>query len=109
MAHMGSDDQFAGLKRPHREYKVFDAHYERVGNVDEIFVDGVDHPVYLGVSTGLLEMGRILIPMDIIRINDKRGVVEVDTSRAESRTPRAWVRQTRYPPTSKTRCGYISA
>lgn len=81
MVHMGSDDQFAELKASHRDYKVFDGHYERIGKVDELFVDEADHPIYLGVSTGLLEMDSVLIPMDIVRINDKRGVVEADTTR----------------------------
>ncbi len=81
MVHMGSEDQFVELKKSHRDYKVFDGHYERIGKVDEIFVDEADHPIYLGVSMGLLEPGSVLIPMDIVRINDKRGVVEVDTSR----------------------------
>jgi hypothetical protein len=81
MAHMGNEDQFFELKKSHRDYKVFDGHYERIGKVDELFVDEADHPIYLGVSTGLLDAGSVLIPMDIVRINDKRGVVEVDTSR----------------------------
>lgn len=81
MVHMGNDDQFVELKESHKDYKVFDGHYERIGNVDEVFVDEADHPLYLGVSTGLLEMGSVLIPMDIVRINDKRGVVEADTTR----------------------------
>ncbi len=81
MVHMESGDPFVELKKSHRDYKVFDAHYERIGKVDEIFVDEADHPIYLGVSTGILEPGSVLIPMDIVRINDKRGVVEVDTSR----------------------------
>lgn len=80
MDHMGSGDQFAELKSSHRDYKVFDSHYERIGKVGEIFVDDSDHPIYLGVSTGLLEIDCILIPMEIVRINDKRSVVEVDTT-----------------------------
>ncbi|MBA2692277.1 MAG: PRC-barrel domain-containing protein [Rubrobacter sp.] len=81
MVHMGNEDQFVELKKSHRDYKVFGGHYERIGKVDEIFVDEADHPIYLGVSMGLLESGSVLIPMDIVRINDKRGLVEVDTSR----------------------------
>jgi hypothetical protein len=81
MVGMGSEDPFFELKRSHKDYKVFDAHYERIGKVDELFVDELDHPIYLGVSAGLLDPGSILIPMDLVRINDKRGVVEVDSSR----------------------------
>lgn len=82
MAGMGSEDPFIELKESHRDYKVFDGHYERIGKVDELFVDEADHPVYLGVSTGgLLETGSVLIPMDLVRINDKRKVVEVAAPR----------------------------
>lgn len=77
----GSEDPFFELKKSHRDYKVFDGHYERVGKVDELFVDEEDHPIYLGVSTGFLEASSLLIPMDLVRINDKRGVVEVDAPR----------------------------
>lgn len=81
MVHTGSEDPFVELKDHYRDYKVFDGHYERIGKVNELFVDEADNPVYLGVSTGILDAGSVLIPMDIVRINDKRGVVEVDTSR----------------------------
>lgn len=82
MTGMASEDPFVELKSSYKDYKVFDGHYERIGKVDEIFVDEVDHPLYLGVSTGgILDSGSVLVPMDLVRINDKRQVIEVAAPR----------------------------
>ncbi|MGI8912001.1 MAG: PRC-barrel domain-containing protein [Rubrobacteraceae bacterium] len=70
-------DPFAEFKRDHEGYRVYDAHYENIGKADELFVDEVDHPLYIGVKTGLLEARVVLVPLEIIRINDKRQVVEI--------------------------------
>jgi uncharacterized protein (TIGR02271 family) len=58
-------------------YQVYDQHYEKVGKVDDLFVDESDHPEYIGVKTGLFGGPSTLIPMDIVRVNDVRQLVEV--------------------------------
>jgi len=70
-------DPFAELKRAHEEYRVYDAHYESIGRADEIFVDEADHPLYIGIKTGFLEARSILVPLEVIRVNDKRRVIEI--------------------------------
>jgi uncharacterized protein (TIGR02271 family) len=64
------EDQFAG-------YTVYDQHYEKIGNVDDLFVDENDQPEYIGVKMGFLGMSSTLIPMDVVRVNDQRQLVEV--------------------------------
>jgi uncharacterized protein (TIGR02271 family) len=58
-------------------YQIYDQHYEKVGKVDDLFVDENDTPEYIGVKTGLFGGPSILIPMDIVRVNDVRQLVEV--------------------------------
>jgi uncharacterized protein (TIGR02271 family) len=58
-------------------YQIYDQHYEKIGKVDDLFVDENDVPEYIGVKTGLFGSPSILIPMDIVRVNDLRQLVEV--------------------------------
>ncbi len=58
-------------------YQIYDHHYEKVGKVDDLFVDENDVPEYIGVKTSLFGGPSTLIPMDIVRVNDLRQLVEV--------------------------------
>jgi uncharacterized protein (TIGR02271 family) len=58
-------------------YQIYDQHYEKVGKVDDLFVDENDVPEYIGVKTSLFGGPSTLIPMDIVRVNDFRQLVEV--------------------------------
>ena len=70
MAQEGAGKRFEG-------YQVYDQHYEKVGKVDDLFVDENDVPEYIGVKTSLFGGPSTLIPMDIVRVNDLRQLVEV--------------------------------
>ena len=59
-------------------YQAYDVHYEKIGKVDDLFVDDDDRPKYVGVKTGLLGTRSTLIPIQLVRINDKRKLVEVE-------------------------------
>jgi hypothetical protein len=58
-------------------YQIYDRHYEKVGKVEDLFVDENDVPEYIGVKTSLFGGPSALIPMDIVRVNDVRQLVEV--------------------------------
>ncbi len=58
-------------------YQVYDMHYEKIGKVDDVFVGENDDPEYIGVKVGLLGTKTALIPIGIVRANDKRQLVEV--------------------------------
>lgn len=70
-------DRFRELEEAYRDYTVYDQHYERIGQVDDLFVDENDQPEYIGVKTGFLGMKSTLIPMELARVNDKRKLIEV--------------------------------
>jgi hypothetical protein len=70
-------DRFRELEEAYKDYTVYDQHYEKVGKVDDLFVDENDQPEYIGVKTGFLGMKSTLIPMELIRVNDRRKLIEV--------------------------------
>jgi hypothetical protein len=70
-------DPFAALEERYSDYHVYDRHYERIGKVDDLFVDEYDEPEYIGVKMGFLGTRSTLIPIEIVRVNDLRELVEV--------------------------------
>ena len=70
-------DRFTAIEDRFAGYTVYDQHYEKIGNVDDLFVDENDQPQYIGVKMGFLVMSSTLIPMDVVRVNDQRQLVEV--------------------------------
>ena len=56
-------------------------HYEKIGTVDDLFVDDDDRPKYVGVKTGLLGTRTTLIPIELVRVNDKRKLIEVEADK----------------------------
>ena len=70
-------DRFRELEEAYKDYTVYDQHYEKVGKVDDLFVDENDLPEYIGVKTGFLGMKSTLIPMELARVNDRRKLIEV--------------------------------
>jgi uncharacterized protein (TIGR02271 family) len=64
------EEQYAG-------YEVYDRDGEKIGKVDDLFVDEDDQPEYIGVRTGFLGTRSILVPMEAIRVDQRRRVVEV--------------------------------
>ncbi len=77
----GHRDRFQELEKSYRDYTVYDQHYEKIGKVDDLFVDADDQPEYIGVKTGFLGTKSTLIPMDIARVNDRRKLIEVAADR----------------------------
>ncbi len=77
MSAGNSTDRFRELEQAYGEYTVYDQHYEKVGKVDDIFVDENDQPEYIGVKTGLLGMKSTLIPIELVRVNDRRKLLEI--------------------------------
>jgi hypothetical protein len=81
MHGQGHGDRFRELEDAYAGYTVYDEHYERIGRVDDLFVDGEGREQYIGVKMGLFGMKSTLIPMDVVRVNDLRQLVEVAAPR----------------------------
>jgi uncharacterized protein (TIGR02271 family) len=74
-------DRFTELEERYSDYEVYDRNYEKIGKVDDLFVDENDQPEYLGVKMGFLGTSSTLIPIELVRINDRRKLVEVATDK----------------------------
>ncbi len=71
---LSAENRYAG-------YTVCDYAGEKIGKVDEFFVDGDDHTEYIGVKIDFLEPRSTPIPVDVTRVNEQRRLVEVTVSK----------------------------
>jgi uncharacterized protein (TIGR02271 family) len=74
------EDRFAG-------YAVYDPAGEKIGKVDDLFVDQSDEPEYIGVKMGFLGTRSTLIPWDAVSTADDEGraiTVDIDKDKAKN-------------------------
>ncbi len=82
MAGEQRSDRFTAIEERLAGYEVYDRNGEKVGKVDDLFVDENDNPEYIGVKMGLFGLsGTSLVPMEIARVNDDQQRVEVDVDK----------------------------
>jgi uncharacterized protein (TIGR02271 family) len=70
-------ERFTELEDRYVGYTVYDRHYEKMGEVDVLFLDENDQPEYIGVKMGFLGTRSTLIPFEMVRVNDARQVIKV--------------------------------
>ena len=70
-------DGFTAVEDRYAGYTVYDQDYEKIGKVDDLFLDENDQPEYFGVKMGFLGTSSTLIPADIATINNEQGFIEV--------------------------------
>ena len=78
---MTSEERLRELEEKYEDYKVYDNRGEKIGKVDDLFVDESDNEEYIGVKLGLFGMKSTLIPMDIVRVNEAEKSIEVSESK----------------------------
>jgi uncharacterized protein (TIGR02271 family) len=66
-------DRFTALEERFVGYEVYDQSGEKIGKVDDLFVDESDQPEYVGVKMGFLGTRSTLIPMDIVTVDESAG------------------------------------
>lgn len=81
MSYRGREDNSGGLSAECRGWELRDREGEKIGKVDEVFVDDNDRPEYLGVKMGLLGSKLTLLPADIVQANGEARTIEVSASR----------------------------
>jgi uncharacterized protein (TIGR02271 family) len=70
-------DRFTAVEDRYAGYTVYDQDYEKIGKVDDLFLDENESPEYIGVKMGFLGTRSTLIPFEMARVNDERQVIEV--------------------------------
>ena len=78
---MASEERLRELEEKYEGYKVYDNRGERIGKVDDLFIDETDREEYIGVKMGFLGRKSTLIPMDIARVNEADRTIEVSESK----------------------------
>jgi uncharacterized protein (TIGR02271 family) len=76
--HEQRSDKSRGIEGHFARYEVYDRDGEKIGKVDDLFVDDNDRPEYVGVKVGFLDNRSTLIPMEIMRIDKEREALELD-------------------------------
>ncbi len=66
-------DRFTALEDRFAGYEVYDQSGEKIGKVDDLFVDEQDQPEYIGAKMGFLGTRSTLIPMDIVTVDESAG------------------------------------
>jgi sporulation protein YlmC with PRC-barrel domain len=79
--NVASEDRLRELEEKYENYKVYDNQGQKIGKVDDLFVDESDREEYIGVKLGLLGMKSTLIPMEIVRVNESDRSIEVSDSK----------------------------
>src|SRR5918996_5039684 len=79
--NVASEDRLRELEEKYEDYKVYDNQGEKIGKVDDLFVDETDREEYIGVKMGFLGLKSTLIPMDIVRVNEGDRTIEVSESK----------------------------
>src|SRR4028118_705802 len=74
----GREDRDMDLAERYSGYEVYDRDGDKIGKVDELFVDENDTLAYLGVKMGLLGLGgSALVPWEAARVNEGDRRIEV--------------------------------
>jgi uncharacterized protein (TIGR02271 family) len=79
-------DRFTALEDRFAGYAVYDPAGEKIGKVDDLFVDQSDEPEYIGVKMGFLGTRSTLIPWDAVSTADEDGrTITVDTDKDKAK------------------------
>jgi uncharacterized protein (TIGR02271 family) len=63
-------DRFTAIEDQYAGYTVYDPDGDKIGKVDDLFVDENDSPEYIGVKMGLLGTRSTLIPWQMIEVRE---------------------------------------
>ena len=77
-------DRFTAIEDQYAGYEVYDRDGDKIGKVDDLFVDENDQPEYVGVKMGFLGLeGTSLIPIELARVDENDRRIEVSVDKAQ--------------------------
>ena len=82
----GRAEPFGTPEERYADYGIYDQHGERIGPLNDLFVDVNDEPEYVGVGTGLSENRSVLVPAEAIAIDDRQRRMVVSHPRSVVQT-----------------------
>lgn len=81
MGERGRADRFRELEEAYSGYVIYDRDGDKVGKVDELFVDGSGREEYLGVKFGLFGTRITLVPMELVEVDEEEDCAEARVDR----------------------------
>jgi len=77
-----TDDRLKELEERYEGYEVYDNAGEKIGKVDDLFIDETDREEYIGVKMGPFGLsGKTLIPMELAHVDEQQRRIEVAASK----------------------------
>src|ERR687897_854232 len=78
-------DRFTAIEDQYAGFTVYDQAGEKIGKVDDLFVDESDSPEYIGVKMGLLGTRSTLIPWEAVEVHEDEGriIAALDKDRVQ--------------------------
>src|ERR671932_1584709 len=84
MEHEHRSDRFTAIEDQYAGYEVYDRNGEKIGKIDDLFVDENDQPEYIGVKMGFLGLkGTGLIPWELTRADEQGRRIEASVDKAQ--------------------------
>ena len=78
-------DRFTAVEDGFAGYTVYDINDEKIGKVDDLFVDGNDRPEYIGVKMGFLGTHTTLIPFEMATVVEERKTIVLSTDKESAK------------------------
>ncbi len=75
------NDRFTAVEDQYAGYTVYDQSDQKIGKVDDLFLDENDQPEYVGVKMGFLGTSSTLIPFQMATVDDERQAIVVSTDK----------------------------
>jgi sporulation protein YlmC with PRC-barrel domain len=76
------DERMRELEQKYEDYEVYDRDGEKIGKVDDLFVDETDREEYIGVKMGLFGLsGTTMIPMELARVNERERTIAISDTK----------------------------
>src|ERR687886_76043 len=84
MEHEHRSDRFTAIEDQYAGYEVYDRNGEKIGKVDDLFVDESERPEYLGVKRGFFGLeGTSLVPWELAKVDKEGHRIEVSVEKAQ--------------------------
>jgi hypothetical protein len=74
-------DRFTAVEDGFAGYTVYDSNHEKMGKVDDLFMDANDQPEYIGVKMGFLGTHSTLIPFEMATVDEERKTIVLSTDK----------------------------
>src|SRR5215217_3308052 len=80
------DERLKELDDKYEDYAIYDNAGEKIGKVDDVFINETDREEYIGVKMGLFGLsGKTLIPMEIARVDEQERRIEVAATKDQAK------------------------